>query len=395
MRSLVALSVVFLAASVSASSIFTVPLTKFSRPRMTGNLKRAFRAHRRARVSYLKTRTTSGQTTAPATNIFFSGYTTRVGIGNPPTYYNLVVDTGSSNTWCGASSPYVRTPTSIDTGEAVNVTYWMGNFSGEEYLDQVTLAPNLVLNNQSIGDALSYHDMQGFDGILGLGPVDLTLNSLSPDRNETIPTVMNNLVSQGFIKNQVLGVYFAPATNSSDTNGALTYGGADSSLYRGELTYVPMTDTYPASSFWGINVTLAMYGTDVVIPASTTGVIDTGTTQLLLADNFFSAYVNAIPGATLDSTTGLLEIPTSSIPLMQPLNFTMADRVFTMDVAAQLFPSNEDIALGGVAGKQYGVVGSLGYIGVKGFGFVLGVTFMERYYAVFDADASRVGFAQT
>ena len=101
--------------------------------------------------------------------------------------------------------------------------------------------------NQSIGDALYYADFEGVDGIVGVGPVDLTQGTLSPDTNAMIPTVMNNLVSQGLIENQVLGVYFAPSTNYSDTSeysmpdpwfpsslrsvdGALTYGGIDSSL---------------------------------------------------------------------------------------------------------------------------------------------------------------------
>lgn len=80
----------------------------------------------------------------------------------------------------------------------------------------MTLAPNLVITNQSIGDALQSADFQGVDGIIGVGPVDLTHGSLSKDKNATITTVMSNLVSQKLIKHQILGVYFAPATNASD-----------------------------------------------------------------------------------------------------------------------------------------------------------------------------------
>ena len=38
----------------------------------------------------------------------------------------------------------------------------------------------------------------------------------------------------------------------------------------------------------------------------------------------------------------------------------IADRVFTMDVAAQLVPTVQNTVWGGVGGKQYGVVASLG-----------------------------------
>jgi len=40
-------------------------------------------------------------TTIAATNLAFVQYTVSVGIGSPRTYYEVVVDTGSSNTWVG------------------------------------------------------------------------------------------------------------------------------------------------------------------------------------------------------------------------------------------------------------------------------------------------------
>ena len=39
--------------------------------------------------------------TIHAVNLGFQQYTVSVGVGDPPTYYELVVDTGSSNTWVG------------------------------------------------------------------------------------------------------------------------------------------------------------------------------------------------------------------------------------------------------------------------------------------------------
>ena len=122
--------------------------------------------------------------------------------------------------------------------------------------------------------------------------------------------------------------------------------------------------------------------------------------------------MNAIPGATLDNTTGLMEIPLSSIPLMQSLNFTIAGQVFAMDVAAQLIPTDENTILGLDPTKQYGVVAPWNPLGDE-IGFILGMKFMERYYAVsrgsslekrkhidhfwqvFDTDNNRIGFAQT
>ena len=111
----------------------------------------------------------------------------------------------------------------------------------------MTLAPNLVINNQTIGDVLPTPFFQGADGVLGVGPVDLTRNTVTPATSPTIPTVMDNLLSQRIIENEVLGMYFAPSTYNNATSeysmsgpclpsnlrsadGALTYGGADPNL---------------------------------------------------------------------------------------------------------------------------------------------------------------------
>ncbi|KAF8555831.1 acid protease [Imleria badia] len=394
MKPFAALSVVLLATSAT-SSVITSSLTKVHH---AGTYRKGPAVADRARATHLKSRTVSGptQVNVPATNIAVS-YTTRVGIGHPPTYYNLIVDTGSSNTFCGLGTPFNQTSTSIPTGDFVYVPYggpaW---FFGREYLDQVTFAPSLVITNQSIGAALYFGEFGSVDGILGVGPTGLTNTTLTPpDYHENIPTVIDNLMSQGLIKNKVLGVYFAPSTNLNDTNGVLTYGGVDSTLYEGELTYVPVTETYPASRYWGINITLSTYGTHTVIPTSTAGIVDTGTTLVLLAADFFEVYLNAIPGAQLDPVTDLIEIPASSISSMQPLNFTIGDREFTLDVAAQLIPTEENTELGLDPSKQYGVVSSSNTTSGMGLDFVLGQKFMEKYYAVFDTDANRVGFAQT
>ena len=44
-------------------------------------------------------------------------YTASVGVGTPPRFYDLLIDTGSSNTWVGAGQAYVETSSSVDTGD--------------------------------------------------------------------------------------------------------------------------------------------------------------------------------------------------------------------------------------------------------------------------------------
>jgi len=306
-----------------------------------------------------------------------------------------VLDTGSSNTFVGTGKPYVRTSTSVPTGETVNVTYGTGFFSGLEYIDQVTIAPNFVIHNQSIGDALEYADFEGVDGIIGVGPTILTEDTLSPDYNALIPTVSDNAYAQGLIPTEVVSVYFAPATEYSQANGAVTFGSIDSSLYVGGITYTPVTATYPAAYYWGVNITYATYGAAPLIPGSYAGIVDTGTTLIYLADDWFATYQAAIPGSYVDNDTGLFVIPEYSLEYLQPVDFRIGGATFTLEPAAQLIPQDQNEAWGGVPGVQYGYLGPLGSPSGEGLDFIIGQKFMERFYAVFDTTNNRVGFAYT
>jgi len=93
------LSAVLLGTSVSASAFFSMPLTKLTPP--AGSFLAGLPDADRARAASLKSFAAGGATTIPASNLAYVQYTTSVGVGSPPTYYNLVVDTGSSNTFVG------------------------------------------------------------------------------------------------------------------------------------------------------------------------------------------------------------------------------------------------------------------------------------------------------
>lgn len=114
--------------------------------------------------------------------------------------------------------------------------------------DTITLTPDIVITNQSIGNVVvNTANWLGVDGILGVGPVGLTIGSLSPNITSLVPTVMDNARKQGLIQQQIMSVSFAPASSDNDTSedsqsfsslsilrsfldGIITFGGVDPSL---------------------------------------------------------------------------------------------------------------------------------------------------------------------
>ncbi|KAI9450014.1 aspartic peptidase domain-containing protein [Lactarius psammicola] len=298
---------------------------------------------------------------------------------------------GSANTWIGAGKPYVPTGSSVPLPDSVGVTYGSGLFSGMEVLETVTLSPTLVVHDQSIGIASTSTGFQGFDGILGLGPVDLTIGTLSPDTNTPIPTVTNNLFSQGTIPADFLSVSFEPTTNTLIKNGELTFGGTDPSQFTGAITIVPVTTTFPASDFWGINESIR-YGPSNIILASTAGILDTGTTLVLIATDAFNLY-KAATGAVNDASTGLLHITSAQFANLKSLFFIIGGTAFEFTANAQIWLRSLNTLIGGTVGNIYLVVNDIGAPSGSGLDFINGYTFLERFYTTYDTTNSRIGVA--
>ncbi|EMD39767.1 hypothetical protein CERSUDRAFT_71628 [Gelatoporia subvermispora B] len=318
-------------------------------------------------------------------------YTASVGVGSPATQYTLLIDTGSSNTWVGADQQYVQTSTSQSTGKSVNVSYGSGSFSGTEFTDEVTIAPGLVIQKQSIGVATQSQGFQGVDGILGVGPTDLTSGTVSG--TSTVPTVTDNLFAQGTIEEDSLGIFFQPTTSEGALNGELTFGGTDTSKISGDVTFVPITSTSPASMYWGIDQDVS-YGESTQLLSGSAGIVDTGTTLLLLATDAFQAYQKAT-GATEDQATGLLSLTESQFDDLQSMFFAIGDTTFEFTANAQIWPRALNSVIGGEEGKIYLVASDLGSPSGQGLDFINGFAWLQRFYSVFDTGNEQVGIANT
>ncbi|KAF8902214.1 aspartic protease [Gymnopilus junonius] len=319
-------------------------------------------------------------------------YVASVGIGSPAATYELLVDTGSSLLCVGENQVYKRTVTSTATSTVVS-----GTCAGNEFIDQVTIAPGLVIPKQDIVVVSTPNPSEGVDGTLGLGPADLTTVGIG---SATIPTVTDSLFAIGDIPADSIAISFQPTTTEESLNGEITWGGTDSSKFTGTITFTyetfsscPITATSPSSSFWGINQSIR-YGSSTSILAATAGIVDTGTTLLLIASDGFSKYKSA-SGAVLDNSTGLLRITSAQFSNLQSLFFTIEGTTFQFTPNAQIWPRSLNVDIGGASGSIYLIVGDFGTNSGEGLDFINGLVFLERFYSVLDTANKRVGFATT
>jgi len=320
---------------------------------------------------------------APATNLDDT-YTVATKVGTQT--FNLIVDTGSSNTWVGSGTRYSPGSTSTNTGRSFAVTYGSGSVSGTEFTDTVTVG-GVTVTKQSIGDGTTSSGFTGVDGIIGFGPVALTSGTVSG--SSTVPTFMDNLRSQGTITTEVLGVSFAPESGSdtADVNGELTLGGTDTSKFTGSVVFTPKSNTSPYNEFWGLSVSSMTVGSTTISGAAN-AIVDTGTTLVFIPTAAYNAFLTATGGRT-DASSGLA-IYTTKPTATFTMNIGGVAR--TLTAAQYLIPQAQLAVFGLQTNRNYAWINDGGSVAAN-INFIIGQKFLENYYSVFDTTNSRIGFA--
>ncbi|KAI0672030.1 family A1 protease [Trametes maxima] len=382
------------------ASPVTLPFARRLNVTGTGKLLELDRARAKGLKSSTKLSTNAIQAGIPVNDPASNqavDYVTTVHIGNPGKDYTLLIDTGSSNTWVGSrplENAFIPSLSTSPRLNVIHVQYGSGFVTGLEVTDSVTLGSGVTIENQPIGVALLSEGFSDVDGILGLGPVDLTCGTLLLG-SDCLPTVTDNAFNQGLIPQHLVGFSFEPSSSLNNANGELTFGGVDPSKFTGPLNFVPITATSPASQFVGIDQSIT-FGSPIgqIILPSTAGITDTGTTLLLIASDAFATY-QSLTGGVLDPNTGLLKITPDQFANLKSLFFHIGSNAFEFTPNAQIFPRALNSAIGGTDDAIYLVIADIGTPSGEGFDFIDGMTFLERFYYVFDVANSRVGFATT
>ncbi|GJJ75051.1 hypothetical protein EMPS_07409 [Entomortierella parvispora] len=333
----------------------------------------------------------SGPFSIPAVNEDVS-YTITVGLGTPVTNVSLIFDTGSSNLWVMNTSynPF-HSSTVKDLRETFSIQYGSGYANGNEYIDVATLGPYKF--HQEFGVSNNFSGFSSaVQGLVGFGPADLSANVTAT--GSVVPTPPENLYFAHIIKSNVVGVWFQPITNGStqETNGEITFGGVDPTKFLGRITYVPITTASPSNQFWGIDVAEVAFGTTKV-SGIIHGIVDTGTTLILLSDRATNALYAQIPGAALDNVTSLYIIPPAEVPKLKNISFKVGNKVLKLTPAQYTIPQNQVANIGGTVGTTYSWIAPLGD-NESGMAFILGQKFLENFYSVYDTTHKRVGLAK-
>ncbi|KAJ0045101.1 hypothetical protein Pint_04087 [Pistacia integerrima] len=235
-------------------------------------------------------------------NYMDAQYFGEIGVGTPPQNFTVIFDTGSSNLWVPSSKCYFSvacyfhpkyksssSSTYKKNGKSADIHYGTGAVSGFFSEDHVRVG-DLVVKDQEFIEATKEPGltflMAKFDGILGLGFQEISVGHAVP--------VWYNMVNQGLVSEPVFSFWFNRNADEEE-GGEIVFGGMDPNHYKGEHTYVPVSQ----KGYWQFDMG------DVLIDGKTTGfcasgcaaIADSGT-SLLAGPTTIIAEVNHAIGAS-------------------------------------------------------------------------------------------------
>ncbi|KAG0200913.1 hypothetical protein BGX28_006160 [Mortierella sp. GBA30] len=364
---------------------FSVPLTR--KPEFQHNTKAQI-AKMDARYNKVRAASTGR---VPLVNVKPDlEYYGTVSVGTPAQNFKLDFDTGSSDIWfpsstcntaaCKSHNRFnsAKSSTYKQDGRKWTISYGdKSSASGILGSDIVNVGGVSVL--QTIGLATSESSQfakSQEDGLFGLG-----FNTIESVRG--VKTFLDNAIAAGAITQPVVSVFLPSVRRNGGVGGEYLFGGIDSTKYTGDLTYINVS----RKAYWQIPMDDITYNGKSLGQANE-GIVDTGTTLVIISTAAAEAVHNQIEGAVFTPATATesayWSVPCSLQSSTSNVGFTLGGKTFNVPIADVAY---ED--LGDGSGNCYS-----GIQGGQDDLWILGDVFIKNNYCVFDQGATpRIGIA--
>ncbi|KAG9204487.1 hypothetical protein G6514_000946 [Epicoccum nigrum] len=301
-----------------------------------------------------------------------------VTIGDSKEEYHLLLDSAASNTWvmgadcktdaCGTHTTFGKGDSSTlkTQGTPFSVTYGTGSVSGSLATD--TLHIGSLSASVSFGLATNVSDefkSYPMDGILGIGRGDDVSGAAQ---------LMDVLKSDSLIDSKLYGIHLSRAKDGL-SDGELNLGKPNKARYAGDLNWL---DCIPnETGFWEIPVADATVNGKKVGLSGKTGIMDTGTSYVLMPPADAHAIHSQIPGYTQSGETFSVPCDTRA-----PLAFVFGKTAYNISTADWLGGRlDSGLCRSNIVGRQT----------FNESQWLIGDVFLKNVYGVFDFDGSRVG----
>ncbi|KAI8449960.1 aspartic peptidase A1, partial [Phakopsora pachyrhizi] len=347
-----------------------------------------------------------------------------VQIGTPPQPFNVIIDTGSSDLWItgstltrgttssssaslpamGAigspsSSSFASTGASFNSSQSSSykssstpfrITYGSGSASGLVGTDTVSLT-GYTVNNQAFATV-----SQASSGLLSgdvSGIMGMAFTSLSSTKAVPFWESANiNVFAFGITRFVNIS-----SSNEIEPGGVLTLGGLNSSLYKGNISYVNLK----SESYWVIAMdAVSINGQAIPGSQSDSVAIDTGTSLIGAPSSVVRAVYSQIPGAgpASGSYSGYYQFPCGSQTRLSLTFGGISYDIASDDFNVGAIDTRGETCLGALFGVDS--TGSTSTTSSSTPNWIIGDSFLKNVYTVFrkqsngnNSGPSAVGFA--
>lgn len=322
----------------------------------------------------------------PLSNYLNAQYFSEITLGTPPQSFKVVLDTGSSNLWvpstkctsiaCFLHSKYDASASSSykQNGTQFEIHYGSGSMEGIVSNDVLTIG-DLKVKKQDFGEATKEPGLAfafgKFDGIFGLAYDTISVQHMVPP--------FYNMINQGLLDQNVFSFWLGD-TNKNGEGGVATFGGVDESHYKGKIHYAPIR----RKGYWEVELESFKFGDEEMELEGTGAAIDTGTSLIALPSDI-ADIINKEIGAK-KGWNGQATLDCALVPNLPEIKFTFAGKEFGL--------KGEDYTLN-VQGQCISAFTGLDIPPPAGPIWIIGDSFLRRWYTVYDLERNAVGFAES
>lgn len=327
----------------------------------------------------------------PLDNFQDAQYYGPIEIGTPGQTFNVIFDTGSSNTWvpssqcplweiaCRLHNRYDSSKSSTyqANGTKFEIQYGSGSMSGFLSTDSTCIA-GVCVTDQTFAEATHEPGLAfvaaRFDGILGMGFPQISVLGVTP--------VFNNMIDQGAVSEPVFS-FWLNRDPSAENGGELILGGSDPAYYTGEMTYVPVK----REGYWEIEMeSMETEGNNIGCSGGCTAIVDTGSSLLVGPTAETNAINKMIGGQEIIPGSGQYMVDCNTLDNLPTVDFVIGGSKFSLS-------GNDYVLKISQLGQTQCISGFMGLDLPMGPWWILGDVFIGKFYSEFDMGQSRVGFA--
>ncbi|KAG9324847.1 hypothetical protein KVV02_001592 [Mortierella alpina] len=313
-----------------------------------------------------------------------------VSVGTPAQVVKLNFDTGSSDIWFPSSTctaTACRKHTRFDTAKSSTFQKdgrkWSISYGDKSSASGILGSDIVNVGGVSVRQTIGLATAESAqfagspeDGLFGLG-----FNSIESVHG--VKTFLDNAIAAGAVTQPVISVFLPSVRRNGGVGGEYLFGGIDSTKYTGDLTYINVSE----KTYWQIPMDDITYNGKSLGQASQ-GIVDTGTTLVIISTAAAAAVHESIEGAKLKPATATEEaywtVPCSLQKSTDNVGFTLGGKTFNIplaDVAYEDVGNNTGVCYSGIQGGQDDL-------------WILGDVFIKNNYCVFDQSATaRIGIA--